>query len=100
MPVIMSEYTIKKSTEHIVYEIWMFFETLSKLKNGTTDDFQRNVLLESFAIHSRNLFDFFYPKKNLRKDDMIVSHFIQKKMYFQKNKTPKNELLSKIKKAD
>src|SRR6266542_3035922 len=58
------EYLRKYSAEHLWYEVWMFFQTGKVLPNGVTSpkvDFIENAILESFAIHLRNLLDFFYP---------------------------------------
>lgn len=94
-----TEYTLKKSTEHIFYEASMFYETIAELIHSTN---QRNVniLLDAFTIHTRNLFDFFYPRKILKKDDMIVSDFLTKLQKFNRQKIKKKDLIFIVRKVD
>jgi len=68
----------------------MFNGTSIKLQNGVQDQFEKNVLIESFAIHSRNLFDFFYTKG--RKDDIAASDYIINKQIFKQTRTKKRIL--------
>ena len=37
----------------------------------------RNALLESFLIHLRNLYDFYYKKKDKRSDDLVAGCFFR-----------------------
>jgi len=101
MKIKVSSYSLKKSTEHLLYEVWMFYQTLVLLTKPQ-DVVSRNILLDAFAIHTRNMFDFFYPKKPnmLKKDDMIVNDFMIDKRQFDHNKTSKRELFFIIRKAD
>ena len=67
------------SAEHLWYECWMFFETGSTLPGGVTSplvQFVDNAVLESFAIHLRNLLDFFYPERILP-DDVIAADYFE-----------------------
>ena len=89
----------KKAVEHIVYEIMMFNGTSIKLDSGIQDQFEINTLLESFAIHSRNLFDFFYTKKKYE-DDMSADDFIIKKKEFKLRRTKKRVLANLTNKAN
>lgn len=86
----------KRATHHVVYEIMMFKVTSQLLTSGITDQALKNVLLESFAIHSRNLFDFFYKKRV--KDDMIVDDFVANIQAFKKHKSKKRDLKNLAKK--
>lgn len=95
----ISTYTLRKASEHIYYETWMFFETINQLKHPQ-DQCSVNILLDDFAIHCRNLLDFLYPKNQIRNDDMTVFDYISDSNYYRKNKTPKSELKFIIKKAD
>lgn len=96
----ITEYSLKKSTEHLSYEIWMFYETLNSLRYSKNQK-DINILLDSFTIHTRNLFDFFYPRrKNFKKDDMVVTDFITKLKDFNSSKTKKRDLMFIIRKAD
>lgn len=52
---------------HISYEIKMMRELAEGLQGrGVGPRTMRNALLESFLIHYRNLFDFFYPENKRR----------------------------------
>lgn len=84
----------KKAVEHIVYEIMMFEGTSHKLLSNIQDSFEKNILIESFAIRSRNLFDFFYEKRK-KKDDIVAEDFILKKKEF-KSKRIKKRLLQNL----
>lgn len=89
----------EKDIEHIVYEIMMFEGTAHKLMGNVQDQFEKNILLESFAIHSRNLFEFFYTKKK-RKDDMVVGDFTIRKHEFILKRTRKRNLENLTKKTN
>jgi hypothetical protein len=76
----------KYSAEHLWYEVWMFFQTGIVLPNGVTSpkvDFVENAILESFAIHLRNLLDFFYPDRSKPHDDDVIAAY-----YFDARKLP------------
>ena len=79
------EYLREYSREHLWYEISMLFHTGRSLPSGVTSpvvDFVINAVLESFAIHLRNLLDFFYPENKPRKDDVVAV------LYFDSCKLP------------
>lgn len=95
----ITKYTLKKATEHLCYEISLFYQTLELLAQPRLQ-VEVNILLDSFAIHTRNLFDFFYPKKNTKPDDMLVSDYIGKSSYFSRNKTKKKDLIFIVRKVD
>lgn len=96
----IKEEALKKTVEHIKYEIVMFQDS-AKLLRQTKDQFLINVLLESFAIHARNIFNFFYSsEKKVKKDDVIVQDYINNKKAFNTSKTPKQKLKFILKKAD
>lgn len=78
----------------------MFFNT-SYLLSNVTNQTDINILLDAFAIHARNLFEFLYPKPtNQRKpDDVVVYDYIKKQGFYRNNKTPKKELLFVWRKA-
>lgn len=48
--------------------------------------------LESFGIHSYNLFKFFYAGKNKRDTDIIAENFDIRREFFKSNRTPKKKL--------
>jgi len=95
----ITQYTLKKSAEHILYEVWMFYQTLILLKTAKRQ-IEINILLDAYAVHARNLFDFFYPDKKNRPDDMIIYDFIDRAIIFNRNKTSKKDLLFIRKKAN
>ncbi len=68
----------KNLFEHLFYEFEMYLKTYAEL--GTTispdqedADFKRNVLLESHAIHLRNLIEFFNCEKNCLNMDTVFT---------------------------
>jgi hypothetical protein len=91
---------LKKAAEHVKYEITMFRSTTKQLyyfeqmghKDRKTDQLLINVFLESFAIHSYNLFRFFYSVKNRRTTDIIAEDFNIRRGFFKSNRTPKKKL--------
>jgi hypothetical protein len=91
----------KKSVEHVQYEIDMLrncHNFLSRL--SPQQQLLINVFLESFAIHARNLFYFFYTGINKRtKDDIIAEDFITNKKLFRSTRTSKRELKIILKKT-
>jgi len=101
MPRNISKYRLKKATGHLVYEISNFYETMFGLTQKGLSPSDINILLDSFVIHTRNLFDFFYPKRGgVRPDDMVVSDYICDRRLFNINKTKKRDLIFIVKKAD
>ena len=95
----ITNYTLKKATEHIFYEAWMFFETIKILRKPISQ-ISRNILLDAYAIHCRNLFLFLYPASKNQKDDILVNHYIEKKKEYNRNKTKRGELKFILKKAN
>ena len=75
------EYLQRYSREHLLYEVGMFFQLGRLLMTGpflaTPPEaavVMHNAALEAFAIHLRNLLDFFYVQKP-RKTDVIAAMF-------------------------
>jgi hypothetical protein len=63
------------SKEQVVYEFWMFRAVGEALLAPVQmSQALRNALIESFAIHLRNLIDFFYPTQ-VQADDVIAAEF-------------------------
>jgi hypothetical protein len=63
------------SKEHVVYELWMFRAVGQALITPLQmSQPLRNALIESFAIHLRNLIDFFYPAQ-IQADDVFAAEF-------------------------
>lgn len=96
---IITKHSLKKSTEHLYYEAWMFYQTLIPLTQSR-HQIEVNILLDAFAVHTRNLFDFFYPKQHYKSDDMLVTDFINKPRFFNANKTKKKDLIFIVRKTD
>jgi hypothetical protein len=70
-----SKYLRRYSREHVLYEVGMFFQLGRLLMTGpflaTPPEaavVMHNAALEAFAIHLRNLLDFFYTQKRFRTD--------------------------------
>jgi hypothetical protein len=61
------------SREHLLYELQMF-RLVARALPTTPDNFERYALIESCAIHTRNLIDFFYNKSPMA-DDVIAADF-------------------------
>lgn len=66
------------------YEVWMFRETCKRIalvdwhsKPKSDEQFNRNLLLESLAIHTRILYDFFKNKK-MYANDVIAQDLLEK----------------------
>jgi hypothetical protein len=72
---------IAYSKEHVLYEISMLVECghlLARSFQSESVDLARvlrNVVVESFAIHLRNLVDFLYPGKYVHNTDVLADHF-------------------------
>jgi hypothetical protein len=60
------------SEEHLRYEFQMLRFVAEKIPSA--EGFARSALIESFAVHFRNLADFFYPNKLLA-DDLTAADF-------------------------
>jgi hypothetical protein len=73
------EELVEYSREHIFYELVMLFDTGATLQSGKIDTSPRsnnlpNAVLESFAIHVRNVTEFIYPR-NKRHGDVSAQDF-------------------------
>jgi hypothetical protein len=92
----------EKLKEELNYEFWMFTETCERLNQCQNSEFERNLLLESLAIHSRLLIDFFYGDKNPKyPNDLIAQDFLSDDVNWKKERPPQTQLLIDAKyKAD
>jgi hypothetical protein len=62
------------SEEHLRYELQIFYWVVKNLPQD--NGFPLSALLESFAIHLRNLIDFFYTRpEEARNDDLVAADF-------------------------
>jgi hypothetical protein len=69
------------SKEHVLHEISMMVNCAQHLKSAfrgspATVQVLRNTVIESFAIHVRNLVDFLYPTR-IRGDDVVADDFFE-----------------------
>jgi hypothetical protein len=60
--------------EHVLYEITHFLRAAQAIEAARTGLFPMNYAIEVFALHLRNLLDFFAPR-NPRKTDACARHF-------------------------
>jgi hypothetical protein len=82
------------------YEIWMFRETCNHLINlDQKTKFERNLLLESLATHTRILIDFFYGDKNDKKypNDLIAQDLLPQNKDWKSIKPPLTQVLKDAK---
>ena len=70
----MEDAKLREASMHLKYEIDMFHWSVDTMLKNQEDRFLRNAIVESFAIHTRNLIHCFYPKKP-HPDDVIANHF-------------------------
>lgn len=96
----MDNRTLKKAVEHIKYEISVLnysFDELLKNPDGN----KKNLLIDGFVLHARNLFEFFYPKNDARKypDDMLWFDYIKQLKLFKKNRIKRKDVKFNLKKA-
>lgn len=74
----------KMAYDHLSYEIEMFTATIDKMSKCNLNVVEKNVVLESFLIHARCLFDFLYPSSDTRPNDVIVDDFFDNPNEFRK----------------
>lgn len=60
--------------EHVLYEITHFIRAVQAIEAPRAGLFPMNFAIEVFALHFRNLLDFFAPR-NARKTDACARHF-------------------------
>jgi len=65
--------THKDKMDLLKYEIGMFFETCDRMKRPACCGFINNLIIESLAVHTRVLIDFFYSEKNANKPNDLVA---------------------------
>ena len=63
------------SMKHIKYELDMLEYTKNRMKSLPSPSFEKNIVLESFVIHCRNLLYFFHPKVKPPPDDILARDF-------------------------
>jgi hypothetical protein len=91
--------TLKEmARRHLSYEVKMLRELADALRgNGVGPRTMRNALLESFLIHYRNLYDFFYPdfpgRKRLPHDICALDYLQNQKRWRKKRPDADPKLL-------
>ncbi len=76
--VISNNELIAFSSEHLYYEIWMFYEVAFKLARREADPITGNALIESFGIHAAIILDFMLNNKD-KADDAIANDYVMDK---------------------
>jgi hypothetical protein len=65
---------LRRISEDLHYEVQMLLGSAQALASETTGEGTlRNALVESFAIHCRNMLDFLWPDKPKRKGDCVIA---------------------------
>jgi hypothetical protein len=65
---------LRRISEDLHYEVQMLLGSAQGLDSGTTaEGTLHNALVESFAIHLRNMLDFLWPDKLTRKSDLVIA---------------------------
>lgn len=62
--------------EHVLYEITQFVRAAQAIEAACAGLFPMNFAIEVFALHLRNLLDFFAPR-NLRKTDICAQYLFE-----------------------
>lgn len=78
------QFLSKYLDEHVCYEVEHFLWAASILSRptlikapSTTDAIRlKNVLVEAFGLHFRNVIDFLYPRGGVRPDDIVAADFL------------------------
>ena len=80
---------LEKASGHIYYEIKMFYGAYIFFKKKINYPPDK---LELFLLHTRNLFDFFYPPESIYSGDMCVFDFLDSADGFNSNKTTREDI--------
>ena len=71
----MQEIDLVAESEHLAYEIAMLLGTAEELQTAPESDITKNALLESFAIHARSLFAFYFGGRRYC-SDVIAQDYV------------------------
>lgn len=94
-----SDKDLQAISKHLIYEFGMLQQTCELAR---TEDVRarKSAFLESFAIHARNLLDFFYspagPKKYPQPDDVIAEDFFDSPSSWHNNRPAKSEVMKSL----
>ena len=65
------------ASEHVLYEITQFVRAALAVEASRVGNFPMNFAIEVFALHLRNLLDFFAPRGTPWETDALASHFYE-----------------------
>lgn len=84
-----------QASEQVLYEYKMMNWTAKELFKATPKEgYLHNAILESFAIHVRNLIEFLFSNELRYKDDILAMHFFEDNSEWSKIR-PKQTLILK-----
>jgi len=90
---------LKEKRKLLQYEIRMFRETCARFINfKSLSQFEKNLLVESLASHTRILRDFFYDKKVKHINDLFAQDFLSENVDWKKVGPPETEIINTAKK--
>lgn len=93
----LTDEVLRESSKHLHYEYWMLVSIANALASVLAEKgWLQNALIESFVIHYRVLFDFFYVEP--RGDDSSAGHYFDSAEDWARLRPPKTELLRKSRK--
>ena len=72
-----SRHYLRKGARHANYEMGMLHDTAAQLRRRSITGLQRAALLESWALHLRNLIEFFHPTAATKSDTVIADWYVQ-----------------------
>jgi len=91
-----SDETLRMILKHLIHEFQMLQQTC-ELARQEDNPIVRNAFLIAFAIHARNLLDFFYapsgPKRWPREDDVIAEDFFDNPIEWWNSRPTKSQYL-------
>ena len=67
---------LKRISSHLYYEFSMFVSLTLEMRKGYPPGMVNNALLQSFALHVRNLIDFLYNDKH-QPDDVYAGDYFE-----------------------
>lgn len=94
-----SDEELRAASKHLVFEFGMLQQTC---ESARVEDVRarKNAFLESFAIHARNLLDFFYspdgPRKYPQPDDVIAEDFFDVASDWHNERPTKSDILASL----
>jgi hypothetical protein len=88
---------LQTAAGQIDYEVLMFrasADLFAGIGSSTEREIlQRNLYLEGFCIHARNLIDFLWEPRNVKPDDVLATHFVLDPSRWQAARPRKSALL-------